>query len=73
MFQKESFLENLTITIQLDNIMGLFDLFGISGAVAPMSSFTELINLLRRNKEEEKEHSDDFVTDDNQEEQNEEG
>ena len=53
--------------------MGLFDLFGISGAVAPMSSFAELINLLRPNKEEEKEHSDDFVTDDNQEEQNEEG
>ena len=53
--------------------MGLFDLFGIPGAVAPMPSFAELINLLHRNKEEEKEHSDDFVTDDNQEEQNEEG
>ena len=34
--------------------MGLFDLFGISGAVAPMSSFFEMVKSLRGNREDKK-------------------
>ena len=33
--------------------MGLFDLFGISGAVAPISSFIEMVKSLRGNREDE--------------------
>lgn len=48
--------------------MGLFELFGIHGAVAPMSSFIELVKSLRGNRVEEKEQfGKDVVIDDNQE------
>ena len=33
--------------------MGLFDLLGIHGAVAPISSFIEMVKMLRRNKDDE--------------------
>ena len=50
--------------------MGLFELFGIPSAVAPTSSFAELIDSLRRNREDEKEQSEeDGVIEDNKEEQ----
>lgn len=53
--------------------MGLFDLFGIHGAVAPISSFIELVKSLRGNREDEKEQfSEGVVIGDNQEEQTEE-
>ena len=53
--------------------MGLLDLFVIARAIAPTSSFAELIDSLRRNREDEKEQSEeDGVIEDNQEEQNEE-
>jgi len=53
--------------------MGMFNIFGIgANAIAPVSSFFELVKALRGNNEDEKEQSDVFVTDDNQEEQNEE-
>lgn len=52
--------------------MGLFDLFGMPSAVAPTSSFAELINSLRQNREDEKEQSEeDNANEDDQEEQNE--
>ena len=50
--------------------MSMLNIFGIPGAVAPISSFIELVKSLRGNNEDEKEQSDVFVTDDNQEEQN---
>ncbi len=53
--------------------MGLFDLFGIPGAVAPISSFFELVKSLRGNRENEKDISEENIDiEDNQEEQYEE-
>lgn len=53
--------------------MGLFDLFGIRGMVAPIPSFIELVKSFRGNREDAKEQSgDDVVIGDNQEKQTEE-
>ncbi len=53
--------------------MGLFDLFGMHGAVSPISSFVELVKSLRGNRADAKEQSgDDVVIDDSQEERTEE-
>ena len=72
--QQRSSPENMIITIQIIQLikknMGLFELFGIPSAVAPTSSFAELIDSLRRNREDEKEQSEeDGVIEDNKEEQ----
>lgn len=53
--------------------MGLFELFGIRGMVAPISSFFEMVKSFRGNREDAKElSSDDVVIGDNQEKQTEE-
>ncbi len=53
--------------------MGLFDLLGIRGLVAPVSSFVELVKSLRVNREDtEEESGDDGVIGDNPKEQTEE-